>query len=135
MMTTNKILHEGHRERLRKRFQVDPTSLQEIERLELLLTYCLPRRDVAGISRDLLSRFENLSNVISASKSELRQVPGIGESIISFFLLLNSLLNPNSNGEADMKQNKSSSQLDIFELIPPVKKADLQKTKPKKQAK
>lgn len=134
MMTTNKILHEGHRERLRKRFQVDPTSLQEIERLELLLTYCLPRRDVAGISRDLLSRFENLSNVISASKSELGQVPGIGESIISFFLLLNSLLNPNSNGEANMKQNKSSSQLDIFELVPPVKKADLQKTKPKKQA-
>lgn len=134
MMTTNTILHEGHRERLRKRFLVDPKSLPEIERLELLLTYCMPRRDVAGISRDLLSRFENLSNVISASKSELGQVPGVGESIISFFLLLNSLLNQNSNGEADMKQNKPSSQLDIFELIPPVDKADLKKTKHKKQA-
>ena len=61
-------------------------------------------------------------------------MPGVGKSIISFFLLLSSLLKPNSNGVADMKQNKSSSQLDIFDLIPPVDKPILKKTKPKKQA-
>lgn len=123
MTSTEKTLHVGHRERLRKRYRANPHKLSEVERLELLLTYCMPRRDVVGISRALLSRFENLWEVISAPESELEQVPGIGEATLTFFLLLKSLINQKSDDVINMNQKKpSSSQLDIFELIPPVEK-------------
>ncbi len=50
----------GHRARLRRRFLADPTSLSESQMIELLLTFAIPRRDVAPLAQALLERFEGL---------------------------------------------------------------------------
>jgi hypothetical protein len=73
-------LHSGHRQRLRERFLASGASgLSEPELLELLLTYAIPRRDVAPLAHQLLEQFGDLPGVLAASHEQLTTVPGIGE--------------------------------------------------------
>lgn len=51
---------EGHRERLRQKFKENSQSLSEAERLELFLTYAIPRKDVAPLAHDLMAHFGSL---------------------------------------------------------------------------
>ena len=74
-------IHDGHRERLRKRFLENGLSgFNEINALELLLFYALPRVDTNPIAHALLDRFKNLQGVFGASVEELKEIPGISES-------------------------------------------------------
>ena len=83
---------EGHRERLRTRFKNDPTSLNEVEILELLLTYAIPRRDVAPLAQSLISRFGNLQAVLIAPSSDLLSLDAIGEATATFIQLLGTVI-------------------------------------------
>jgi hypothetical protein len=69
----------GHRVRLRKRFLANPAALSEAELVELLLTYAVPRRDVAPQAQKLIAQFGGLDRVLAASMEDLVSVPGIGE--------------------------------------------------------
>lgn len=69
----------GHRERLRSQFLKSPAELTEDELVELLLTYAIPRRDVASLARRLLATFGSLSGVLRSSRERLMEVDGIGE--------------------------------------------------------
>lgn len=68
----------GHRARLRQRFIAEPGGLLPVELLELLLTYAIPRQDVAPMARRLLDRFGSLAGVLSAPYEELIAVSGVG---------------------------------------------------------
>jgi len=70
----------GHRARLRERFLANSATLTEVELLELLLMYAIPRRDVAPQAQELIQRFGSISGVLSASQGELTRVPGLGEN-------------------------------------------------------
>ena len=73
--------HDGHRERLRRLYlDGDYDALSEVQKLELLLTFSIARRDVNPIAHALLDRFGNLSGVLSAQPGELMQVKGVGEA-------------------------------------------------------
>src|SRR5690606_19599065 len=67
----------GHRERLRQRFSEAPVQLTDAQRLELLLTFAIPRRDVAPLADRLIQRFGSLDQVLSASRDELHAVEGV----------------------------------------------------------
>lgn len=69
----------GHRVRLRQRFLSNPESTSDAELLELVLTYAIPRKDVASITNDLLVRFGDINRVLTASYHELLAVRGIGK--------------------------------------------------------
>jgi len=72
--------YAGHRQRLRQRFLASGApGLPEAELLELLLTYAIPRQDVAPLAHRLLERFGSLPDVLAASHKELLDVHGIGE--------------------------------------------------------
>ena len=69
----------GHRDRLRQRFErAGFTGFSEHEVVELLLTLCIPRRDVKQPAKDLLKRFGSLKAILEARSEELREVSGIG---------------------------------------------------------
>ena len=72
-------LAEGHRARLRERFErAGFAGFAEHEILELLLTLCIPRKDVKPPAKMLLKKFGCLKNVLDASAEDLRQIEGIG---------------------------------------------------------
>lgn len=74
-----KNLHDGHRERLKKRFVEDGLdSFSEHEVLELLLYYAIPRKDVNELAHRLIDRFGRLDVVFDAQLEALLEVEGVG---------------------------------------------------------
>ena len=74
-------IHDGHREKMRRRFR--ETGLEgfaDHEALELLLYYAIPRRDTNPIAHALMDRYDSLSAVLNAPVEDLQKVEGIGES-------------------------------------------------------
>lgn len=84
--------HDGHRERLRKRFLAQGLEpLQDHEVLELLLFYALPRRDTNGLARKLLKHFGSIAAILEAPLSELKKVGGIGDNAAVLLQLITPL--------------------------------------------
>ena len=82
-------IHKGHRERIKKRFLEEGLdSFTDIQVLELLLFYVIPRRDTNPIAHALLSRFGSLTQVLEASVEELKKVEGVGHEAAVFLHLI-----------------------------------------------
>lgn len=85
-------VHDGHRERMKSSFKKNGLdSMNDVNALELLLFYSIPRRDTNVIAHALLDHFGSLSRVFSASIQELCAVEGVGENtavLISMILQL-----------------------------------------------
>ena len=89
-MATESI-HKGHRERLKQRFLEEGLdNFTDVQVLELLLFYCIPRQDTNPIAHALLEHFGSLSQVMEAAPSELKKVAGMGEASATFLSLLNA---------------------------------------------
>lgn len=85
-------IHKGHRDRLRQRFcQEGLDNFNEIQVLELLLCYCIPRRDTNILAHHLIERFGSLYQVLEAPVEELEKVDGIGHNTAVFLQLMTSL--------------------------------------------
>lgn len=82
--------HAGHRERLRQKFLDD--KLSDAEKLELMLGYIIPRRDVRVLSHLLISEFGNLSGVLTAPMDKLTECDGMGRNSAIFIKLINQLM-------------------------------------------
>ena len=73
--------YHGHRERLRQRFASGGAEARaDYEILELLLFRSIPRRDTKQLAKDLIARFGSLADVLTASRDQLCEVPGIKEA-------------------------------------------------------
>lgn len=85
-------IHDGHRERMKRRFRRNGMDgFQEHEVLEMLLYYCIPRRDTNEIAHALLKEFKNLPRVFNATQKELEHVEGIGENAALFITFIRQL--------------------------------------------
>ncbi len=74
-------IHEGHRERLKARFQESGLeNFNEVNALELLLFYAIPRQDTNELAHRLLERFGSLDAVMNAGVRELTEVEGVGRN-------------------------------------------------------
>lgn len=74
-------VHDGHRERMKARFvESGLDGFDNINALEMLLFYALPRRDTNVIAHALLDRFGSLAAVLSADVEELESVEGVGKN-------------------------------------------------------
>ena len=85
-------LHDGHRQRLKARFQKE--GLDHFEKhqvLELLLFYCLPRQDTNPIAHRLLDKFGTVDEVMKASPAELKMVEGVNDGVVQYLRLLREL--------------------------------------------
>ena len=82
-------IHDGHRQRLRERFiREGLDNFTDVQVLELLLFYCIPRQDTNALAHGLLERFGSMYAVLEATPSELKKVPGIGDNAAMFLHLL-----------------------------------------------
>ena len=74
-------IHDGHREKMRRRFaQTGLSGFADHEALELLLFYAIPRRDTNPLAHRLLERYGSLEGVFTAPAEDLEKVEGMGES-------------------------------------------------------
>ena len=74
-------VHDGHRQRMKERFlEGGLDNFNDINTLELLLFYALPRCDTNVVAHRLLDRFGSLPAVLEANADDLCKVDGIGES-------------------------------------------------------
>ncbi len=90
MQKTDDLFHSGHRERLKEKLLSG--KLTSYEKMELLLTYAIPRRDVRPLARKLLEVFGGVYFVLRAPVEDLLKVPGIGRNtaiLIKLFCELN----------------------------------------------
>lgn len=74
-------VHDGHRERMKESFKKGGLdAMSDVNALEVLLYYAIPRRDTNVIAHALLERFGSLTNVFDASIPELCEIDGVGEN-------------------------------------------------------
>ena len=81
--------HDGHRERLKERFlQQGSKGFNDLNLLELLLFYAIPRKDTNELAHALLAHFGTLNAVLDATVQELKAVPGVGDNTALFLTLI-----------------------------------------------
>ena len=82
-------IHDGHRNRLRERFdKFGLESFNEHEVLELLLYYAIPRIDTNGIAHNLVNKFGSFRQVLEASYDDLLELEGIGPNAAMYLSVL-----------------------------------------------
>jgi len=78
-------VHEGHRQRVKERFLAEGLDgYNEINALEMLLFYAVPRVDTNPLAHRLIDHFGSLHKVMEASPVELQSVEGVGPNVASF---------------------------------------------------
>lgn len=81
-------IHDGHRQRLRERFRKEGLdNFSDVQVLELLLFYAIPRQDTNPIAHSLLAHFGSLSQVMDATVEELEKIPGMGHNAATLLSL------------------------------------------------
>ena len=105
--------HQGHRERMRERFERDSgmESFAPHEALELLLTYAIPRKDTNPIAHRLIDHFGSLHAVLEAPADELTAVPEIGQRAAQLIHMLLPLFRLYENDRLRQRQTLDSYRL------------------------
>ena len=86
-------IHDGHRQRLKQRFlQQGLDGFTDIQALELLLFYAIPRRDTNPIAHALLDKFGSLRQVLDAPVARLMEVEFITENVAVLLKLAPAML-------------------------------------------
>lgn len=82
-------IHDNHRQRVKNRYENYGLDMfDEHQALELLLFYCVPRRDTNEIAHKLIQRFGSFGQVLDAPMKELEKVDGVGHSVALYLKLL-----------------------------------------------
>lgn len=99
------VFMTGHRDRLRARFlEYGLDNFNDLNALELLLFYAIPRRDTNEIAHALLECFGSLEGVFYASERELLQVPGIGTNAAALIRLVPQLMKKSALSRPDRRE-------------------------------
>lgn len=101
--------YQGHRERLRGRFQeAGADALPDYELLELLLFRSIPQRDVKPLAKDLIQRFGSFAEVLGAPVPRLTEVKGVGESVALDLKIVAAALQRMAKGKVSKRPVLSS---------------------------
>ena len=89
MNTKLKEQYEGHRTRLRQRFErFWFQGFHDYEILELLLTYAIPRKDTKPVAKELIGKFKTIQKILDAPLDKLKEVDGMGKNAALFLKIL-----------------------------------------------
>lgn len=89
---TNTADHSGHRARLRKRYrEVGLIGFDDMELMELILTYSIPRRDVSDLARKILYEMGSVRRVLDSDPEELMARFSLTENTATHLKLISDL--------------------------------------------
>jgi DNA repair protein RadC len=99
----------GHRARLRERLlAAGPDALADYELLEMVLLGAHARRDMKPLAKALLTKFGSFNDVIAAPPARLKEVNGVGDSVIATLKLVHAAANRFARGEIKRRPALSS---------------------------
>ncbi len=106
-------IHNGHRQRMRERIKkYGADSLEDHELLEVLLYYCIPRKNTNPVAHKLLKEFGSLYELFSADYLDIADKGEISENAALFLTLT-----------AEMAKKLNSKRLEKGEQLNTSKKA------------
>ena len=82
--------YKGHRERLRAKFL--DNQLADYEKLELMLGYVVPRRDMRPLAHALLKEYGSISQILTMPYDALVAFPGVGRNIAIFLKIIHDIV-------------------------------------------
>src|SRR5262252_3682159 len=101
--------YHGHRERLRERLLAGGAdALPDYELLEMVLLGAHPRVDMKPLAKALLARFGSFSDVIAAPPARLKEVKGVGDSVVATLKVVHAAANRFARGEVTRRPALSS---------------------------
>ena len=119
---TQKPPHAGHRSRLVAKSARE--DLGDTELLELFLFNAIPRRNTNDIAHRLLRKFGSLYAVANASAEELKQVVGVGDSVVLLIRNLKRFCERYNN--PDLPLPKAYANRDFWEFLENTYKLEMQ---------
>ncbi len=110
-------MHDGHRGRMREKFEKYGDDIFENhELLEMLLFFPIARKNTNELAHKLINRFGSLRGVFDADFEELCEVEGIGASTAFYMGLISSAIKRYSSPEDD-KRIKLDSYSKVREYL------------------
>ncbi|MBO5867321.1 MAG: RadC family protein [Oscillospiraceae bacterium] len=86
-------VHDGHRERMRKRIAKESIeSFAPHEVLEVLLYSCMSRGDTNAIAHRLIKKYKTIARILEANPEDLETVEGVGPRMAEFLTTLNQII-------------------------------------------
>ena len=88
-----KNVHAGHRERLREsaRRDFDLNGLRDVELIELLLSFFIPRKDTNVLAHKLIDRFGSAVGVLCADRADLMLFPEVTARVAALLPVLGNV--------------------------------------------
>lgn len=117
MSTKEKSIHDGHRERLRQRYEQNGIEgFSDHELLELILGYSISRKDTNPIGHALIEQFGNLGGVLDADFEDLIEVKDVGAYTAFLLKLLPGIARRyyEQSDEEDLRMVNSSRLIEFF---------------------
>ena len=108
------MTHDGHRERLKKRFLSSPDSFEDHELLELILFYSIPRKNTNETAHKLLKKFGSIKGILDASIESLMTVDDIGPNSALYIKAISKLLSKYEYDEKKESPLKTPAMLSSF---------------------
>src|SRR3984957_12438417 len=99
----------GHRGRLRERLlAAGPDALPDYELLEMVLLGAHARHDMKPLAKTLIARFGSFNDVIAAPAARLKEVKGVGDSIVATLKVVHAAANRFPRGAVTRREPLSS---------------------------
>ena len=94
--------YQGHRQRLKEKFDEAPSVLADYEILELMLGYCIPRKDVKPVAKEMLMQAGTIGNIFNIN---CQQIDGAGKETERFLRIAAEFYNRLENSFYENKQS------------------------------
>ena len=121
-------MHSGHRERMKQRFrETGFKGFSDVNALELLLFYAVPRQDTNPLAHALLRHFGSFTGVIDAPYDDLIKVPGIGTHVATYIKLIPEVCKRYTQ-EKQMKKMAYTTPEQLEEFVIPLFSFDMEET-------
>ena len=115
--TKKKNVHENHRARVRETIKKTGVgNIPDVNLLEYLLFYSIPRKDTNEIAHNLLEAFGSLNGVFNASYEQLLDIEGMGENSALLISLIPGICRRYVES-AEKKKINLSEKKDVIEYL------------------